>query len=231
MGFRGPLSTHTIPEPGKLRRSDLYKGQSTAEEQDDFAAVWKLMRLDEGLIFEGRWGSAKTASRPHKKAQEELGLTHYEPMGGGKKHVTGHSFRRSRGIHLLQHGRKREDIQEIYKHESWKDTAGYLDVGMPLWQLEGTVSYSKGVFALLREKLEQHYAAEGDPQTPTRGRKQKSMASSSSRSTSVPRAKKGKVSTSPTSSEPSSGARSSHTANTLAPLEELPGGRSIALFY
>jgi site-specific recombinase XerD len=149
-----------VREYGRLRRSAVYTAQATTEEQDYFKAVWQLMRFDEGLLFADRWGSAKVAARKFKECQQALGLQHIDAMGGGSSLVTGHTFRRSRGIHLLQHGRKREDIQELYKHEQWSDTAGYLDVGAPLWQLENTVPFSEGVFALLRKKLDERSNAD-----------------------------------------------------------------------
>ena len=108
-----------VREHGKLQRSSVYIAQATAEEQSDFEAVWQLMLLREGLLFEKRWSDAKKAARPFKKCQKELGLQHFKAVGGGSSLVTGHTFRRSRGVHLLQHGRKREDTQELHKHETW----------------------------------------------------------------------------------------------------------------
>ena len=159
----------------------------TVAEQDDCHAVWRMLRLDEGLLFAGRWGSAKVAARQFKEAQRALGLHNVEAMGVGSSLVTGHTFRRTRGIHLLQHGRKREDIQEMYNHESWLDTKGYLNIGKPLWMVEeDRVPYSSGVYALLRAKLEQQHAGEDGPKTPMGTRKRKLAASSSSRSTAAP---------------------------------------------
>jgi len=88
----------------------------------------------------------------------EAGGMEYKDLQGGAANITGHSFRRSRGVHLLQHGFSTEVVKELYGHEDVKITRRYINIGTPLETVQGTVPIKDGVVALLRQHLENHFS-------------------------------------------------------------------------
>ena len=145
-----------------LKRGSYYYGSACKEEDRDHRIVWKLLGLDKSLLFERMYSRPDNAAAKLSDLQARLGLMHCTPIGGGSAAITGHSFRRARGVHLKQHGVDLEHIREVYGHKDLQQTENYLHVGMPLWQLDGTVEFKDGVIALLRQKLEAHIAAQAD---------------------------------------------------------------------
>ena len=195
-----------IGNEGKVKHSDVYTAMAYKDEQHDFQQLWKLLDLDKGLLFDKRWSNASAAARQLPAVQRAMGLTSYKPISRGSAVLQGHSFRRCRGVHLVQHGIQHDDIQRMYSHEKWQQTEEYLIVGVPLHQLE-EVKFKDGVFALLRWKLEEHCGHQA-------------IAQMHVATESTP-AKSGTGSPNTVSTAPSSGAGSPRTANTLVSLEEL----------
>ena len=154
--FRGVRYKGLHDDCTRLPREAIYMARANPEELIAFSEVWELMGLHKSLLFAGRWQSSKIPARQFKDCHSKLSHLIIELLGDCDcvGWVTGHTFRRSRAIHLLQHGIPRCDIQQqIFRHANWEVTDGYLDIGIPLYQLEGKLPFSRGVFVLLRDKL------------------------------------------------------------------------------
>ena len=94
-----------------MPRTRVYTASVFEEENTAWRKIWNdfgFNNPNQPLLFmeeagngkwKCRWASADIAVRALQRRCKVLGLC-YEPMQGGQADITGHSFRRSRGIHL-----------------------------------------------------------------------------------------------------------------------------------
>ena len=76
---------------------------------------------------------------------------------GERAHITLHTFRRSRGVHLLQHGNVVQDLQIMYHHSDLHTTEKCVEVGRNFRNLRGEVTFEEEVLSLLRQRLDTRY--------------------------------------------------------------------------
>ena len=161
-----------LKKEGHIPREHLYKACVFPAERPHWAKIWKFLgldNLDQPLLFTGaqhgprqcKWGRPDDVVSELKAQMDKLGVQFYS-FNGTLAHITGHSIRRSRGVHLLQHCSPAfsvaiSDLQEMYHHDSPDDTTAYVQIGRSMLSLKGEEpDFKKGVLGLLCARLEAH---------------------------------------------------------------------------
>ena len=145
----------------RLPRQDTLVARPFPGEERDWSYIWQRMALDKPLLFDGRWKHADSASKQF--AQQTIGLE-FEDMEGNVAHLTGHMFRRSRGVHFMTHNPPEKETEAMcqmqlkYGHLNIRTTKGYVAIKNEIVPWMGTVSLSEGVFAHLAAMLRKHDA-------------------------------------------------------------------------
>ncbi len=128
-------------------------------EERDWSYIWERMALDKPLLFARRWRDADAASKQF--AKQTIGLE-FEDMEGNVAHLTGHMFRRSRGVHFMTHNPPEKEMEAMghmqlkYGHRNISTTEGYVKIKKEIRSWMGSVSLSEGVFAHLAAMLKKH---------------------------------------------------------------------------
>ena len=152
----------------KMPRHAKYIACVFPAEREAWSKLWKYFgfnQLERPLLFKGKEYDPPGYSKwKNEDSVRETIQRHYGTLGecyrsftGERAHITLHTYRRSRGVHLLQHGFKIQDVQAMYQHCSLDVTKDYVEVGRSLQSLRGEVTFEEGVLSLLCQRLETHY--------------------------------------------------------------------------